>query len=108
MCPERLLSHLKLRIASFADYEDIKTEIVEQLAEELRTTSRGGRAASLEQAPPAPGGDEECEDSSEQDEEFYCKLDELDPSGYLGALVKNVKFHKKGGGKAEGKGGGKA
>ena len=88
MCHERLRYHRKLRADKLIDYEDLKTEIVEWIAEEVKLTSRGGRAAALEQTQQCAGGDEEQED--DLDEALAQQLDEHEPLGTLSALVRKA------------------
>ena len=105
MCSERLRYHLKLRSDRLLDCEDIKLEIVEWLAEEVKPTSRGALKVTSEQVPLDAGNGDEQE--ADWDEELTHQINEADPSGKLLALVKNKMKQSKGGGKG-GKGKGKA
>ena len=103
MCPERLRYHFKLRADKLTDYDDIKTEIVEWLSEETKSTSRGGRVVAFEQVQQEQLGEgygEEQED--DLDEGLVQQLNEADPSGHLYALVRNAKVKQS---KGVGKGG---
>ena len=106
MCPERLRYHLKLRADRLADYDDMKTEIVEWLAEEIKPVSRGGRVAAFEAVQQDQASADHSEEPEEElDEDLVQQLNAADPSGHLYALVRNDKFKKtKGCGKG-GKGG---
>ena len=108
MCPERLRYHLKLRADKLTDYEDIKTEIVEWLGEEIKSTSRGGRVVAFEQVQQEQLGEGYGEELEEElDEGLAQQLNEADPSGHLYALVRNKVKQSKGagkGGKGKGKG----
>ena len=109
MCPERLRYHLKLRSDRLTDYDDIKTEIVEWLAEEIKPISRGTLKVASQQVPQEQQGDGTGGEQEEDlDEGLIKQLNEADSSGHLYALVRNAMLKQSKGdvkcGKGKGKG----